>query len=141
MALYYDAERERQEAILAGERALNSLHDAEHYLGGARLWGIVDLFGGGGFSGFLKHAKLNDASRSLERAKRDLRNFQLELQDVRAIQNMQIDVGGFLTFADFFFDGIVADWLVQSKILNARKQVADAIAQVEWILGKLRNMR
>ncbi len=141
MAVFYDAERERQEAIRAGERALNSLRDAEHYLGGARLWGIVDLFGGGGFSGFLKHAKLNDASRSLERAKADLRLFQNELRDVRAIQDMKIDVGGFLTFADFFFDGIIADWLVQSKIQNARQQVSDAISQVEWILGQLRNMR
>ncbi len=141
MAVYYDAERERQEAIRAGERALNSLRDAEHYLGGARLWGIVDLFGGGGFSGFLKHAKLNDASRSLERAKADLRLFQDELRDVRAIQDMKIDIGGFLTFADFFFDGLIADWLVQSKIQNARQQVSDAISQVEWILGQLRNMR
>ena len=66
--------------------------------------------------------------------------FQKELRDVEAIQNLQIDIGGFLTFADFFFDGLIADWLVQSKIKNARKQVADAIAQVEWILGSLRNM-
>ncbi len=141
MGIFYDAERERQEAIRAGERALSSLRDAEHQLGGARLWGIVDLFGGGGFSGFLKHAKINDASRSLERAKADLRAFQNELRDVRDIQNMNINIGGFLTFADFFFDGIVADWLVQSKIQNARKQIADAISQVEWILGNLRNMR
>ena len=27
---YYNAEKERQEAIRAGERALNSLRDAEH---------------------------------------------------------------------------------------------------------------
>ena len=141
MGIFYDAERERQEAIRAGERALSSLRDAEHQLGGARLWGIVDLFGGGGFSGLLKHAKINDASRSLERAKADLRAFQNELRDVRDIQNMNINIGGFLTFADFFFDGIVADWLVQSKIQNARKQIADAISQVEWILGNLRNMR
>ncbi len=141
MAVFYDEERERQEAIRAGERALTSLRDAEHQLGGARLWGIVDLFGGGGLSGLVKHAKLNEASRSLERAKADLRTFQHELRDVRAIQDMRIDIGGFLTFADFFFDGVIADWLVQSKIQNARKQLSDAISQVEWVLGKLRGMR
>lgn len=137
---YYDAERERQEAVRAGERALESLRDAEHYLGGARLWGIVDLFGGSGLSGLVKHVRIGEASRCLERAKSDLRLFQKELRDVEAIQNLQIDIGGFLTFADFFFDGLIADWLVQSKIQNARKQVADAIAQVEWILGSFRNM-
>ena len=133
----YNAEMERQEAIRAGERALTSLRDAEHYLGGARLWGIVDLFGGGGLSGLIKHAEISKATQSLERAKSDLRLFQKELRDVDAIR---IDIGGFLTFADFFFDGIIADWLVQSKIQEARRQVADAINQVEWILGSLRNM-
>ena len=136
----YNAEKEMQEAINAGERALNSLRDAEHYLGGARLWGIVDLFGGSGLSGIVKHVKIGEASRCLERAKSDLRIFQKELRDIEAIQNLQIDIGGFLTFADFFFDGLIADWLVQSKIQNARKQVADAISQVKWILGSLRGM-
>lgn len=131
--MMYD--KERQEAIRAGERALSSLRDAEHQLGGARLWGIVDMFGGKTVSGFLKHMKISEASRSLERAKADLRVFQRELRDV---QDLRIDVGSFLTFADFFFDGIVADWLVQSKIQNARRQVEDAIRQVEQILGSLR---
>lgn len=140
MALYYDAEKEKREAIRAGERALNSLHDAEHYLGGARLWGIVDMFGGRGLSGLVKHVKLGEASKSLERARADLRLFQKELKDVEAIRNLQIDIGGFLTFADFFFDGLIVDWLVQSKIQDARRQVANAISQVEWILGQLRSM-
>ena len=138
MAGYYDAEKERQEAIRAGERALDSLKDTQYYLGGARLWGIVDLFGGGGISGFLKHSKIRTASRSMERAKADLRAFQKELKDVRAIGGLNIDIGGFLTFADFFFDGIIADYLVQSKINNARKQVSEAITQVEGILDALR---
>ena len=89
---YYDAERERQEAVRAGERALESLRDAEHYLGGARLWGIVDLFGGSGLSGLVKHVRIGEASRCLERAKSDLRLFQKELRDVEAIQNLQIDI-------------------------------------------------
>jgi len=138
MADYYNAEKERQEAIRAGERALDSLKETEYYLGGARLWGIVDIFGGKGISGILKHSKIRTAARSMEQAKADLRVFQKELKDVRAIGGLNIDIGGFLTFADFFFDGIIADYLVQSKINNARKQVAEAIAQVEEILEHLR---
>ena len=135
--MYYDPERERLEAIAAGERALNSLRDAQHYLGGARLWGIVDLFGGGGLSGLLKHSDIRKASRSLEQARGDLRSFQQELRDVTSLGGLQIDVGGFLTFADFFFDGVIADYLVQSKIVRARKQVMEAIEQVERILDSL----
>ena len=139
--MYYDPERERLEAIAAGERALSSLRDAQHYLGGARLWGIVDLFGGGGLSGLLKHSDIRKASRSLEQARGDLRSFQQELRDVTSLEGLQIDVGGFLTFADFFFDGVIADYLVQSKIARARKQVMEAIEQVERILDSLRALR
>ena len=139
--MYYDPERERLEAIAAGERALSSLRDAQHYLGGARLWGIVDLFGGGGLSGLLKHSDIRKASRSLEQARGDLRSFQQELRDVTSLEGLQIDVGGFLTFADFFFDGVIADYLVQSKIARARKQVMEAIEQVERILDSLRKLR
>ncbi len=141
MGLYYDAEKERQEAIRAGERALDSLRDTQHYLGGARLWGIVDLFGGETFSGLLKHMKLRDAKRSMERAKSDLRAFQKEIRDVRSLQDVDIDIGGFLTFADFFFDGVIADYLVQSKIRKARAQVEEAIRRVEQILDELRRMQ
>jgi hypothetical protein len=138
---YYDAEKERQEAVLAGERALDSLRDAEHFLGSARLWGIVDLFGGGGLTGLFKHSQLGKAQRSLERAKADLKSFQRELRDVYGLENIRIDISGFLTFADFFFDGVIADYLVQSKIRNARSQVEEAIEQGSRILDSLRSMR
>ena len=136
--MYYDPERERLEAIAAGERALSSLRDAQHYLGGARLWGIVDLFGGGGLSGLLKHSDIRKASRSLEQARGDLRSFQQELRDVTSLGELQIDVGGFLTFADFFFDGMLIDVLVQSKIAKAKEQVDEAIYRVEDMLQVLR---
>ena len=64
----YNEEKEKREARLAGQRALASLQDARNYLRSARNWGIIDLFGGGGLSGLLKHAKVRDASRSLEQA-------------------------------------------------------------------------
>ena len=103
----------------------------------ARNWGIIDLFGGGGLSGLLKHAKVRDASRSLEQAKADLQVFQRELRDVQSIDGLRIEIGDFLTFADFFFDGFVADYLVQSKIRNAQEQVDRAIDMVSNILQSL----
>ncbi len=138
--VYYNAEKERQEAIRAGERALSSLKDAQYYLGSARLWGIVDLLGGGGLSGLMKHSGISKASRSLERAKADLWSFQKELRDVAGVADIQIDISGFLTFADFFLDGVIADYLVQSKIRNARSQVEAAMGRVERTLNYLRRV-
>lgn len=132
--------KEIREAIMAGERALASLRLAKEKLDSARNWGIFDLLGGGFITDMIKHSKLNDASSYVENAKRDLLVFQRELRDVQVMRDIRIEVGGFLSFADFFFDGLVADYLVQSKISEARQQVNDAIYRVEGLLGQLKNV-
>lgn len=131
--------KEIREAIMAGERALASLRLAKEKLDSARNWGIFDLLGGGFITDMIKHSKLNDASSYVENAKKDLLVFQRELRDVQVMRDIRIEVGGFLSFADFFFDGLVADYLVQSKISEARQQVDDAIYRVEGLLGQLKN--
>ena len=54
--------------------------------------------------------------------------------------DLRIDIGSFLSFADFFFDNFFVDWMVQSKIDQAKSQVSQAIRQVEGILTELRRM-
>ena len=130
-------DRERQEAIDAGERALDSLYGVRKELESAGNWGLLDMFGGGMFTTFVKHSKMNDAQRYMERAKRDLAAFSLDLADVS--ETLNINSGDFLTFADYFFDGFVADMMVQSRIRDAQRQVDDAIYRVESILSRLRN--
>lgn len=130
-------EREIQEAIQAGSRALDSLEEAREYLRSAGNWGIVDILGGGLFTGLIKHSKLNSATACMEAAREDLRRFQTELRDVAGLPEIQLEVGDFLRFADFFFDGFVADFMVQSKIAQAREQVEQAIEEVSGMLGQL----
>ena len=130
--------KEMAEAIWAGERALTSLKTAQNQLNGARNWGLFDMFGGGMLSSMIKHSKINDASRYMENAKRDLQVFQRDLRDVNIPLDLRMEVGSFFSFADFFFDGFVADYLVQSKISEAREQVDDAIRMVENILRNLK---
>ncbi len=130
--------KEVREAINAGERALYSLREAKNNLQSAKNWGIFDMFGGGFLADVMKHSKMNNASTYMENAKYDLQVFQRELRDVYINLDMKVDVSGFLSFADFFFDGIVADYLVQSRIGEARRQVDSAIYQVENILADLR---
>ena len=139
MAYGYDKKKEIREAIEAGEHALSSLRAAKEQLDSARRWGVLDLFGGNMISGFLKHSRMSNASRCVDQAKSDLRRFQDELSDVRDLQGMDIGINDFLTFADFFFDGFLADIFVQSKISDARRNVDEAIRRVEAMLKKLRN--
>ena len=135
----YNRDLEIREAIDAGERALRSLRDARSSLGSERGWGMVDLFGCRGLSGLIKHVKIGDAKSSLNRAKADLEHFGREPADVREIQGLDIEIGDFLTFADFFFDGFLADIMVQSKIKQAQDKIDDAIDRVETLLGRLRS--
>ena len=115
--------REVQEAIRAGENALQSLYAAKDQLNSAKNWGLFDMFGGGFFTSMIKHSKLNVAAASLEEAR----------------YNLHINVNGFLSFADFFLDGLIADYLVQSRINDAREQVDDAIGRVETLLNDLQS--
>ena len=134
----YDYEREKREAIDAGEAALRSLRSAKSYLNTARGWGIYDIINGGLISTAIKHSKINSAQAQIEQAKWDLQKFSRELRDVSEITGNEFGIGSFATFADFFFDGLIADFYVQSKINKARAQVDEAIRRVENVLRELR---
>ena len=130
--------QEIKEAVRAGEKALISLGEAKRQLESARNWGIWDMIGGGLISSMIKHSRLDDASACLENAKMDLKIFHKELKDISDLSQMGIDIGGFLSFADIFLDGIVADWMVQRKIDEARDQVDRVIRRVESLVRELK---
>ena len=129
--------QEVYEAVQAGENALQSLYRAQEMLDKARTWGLFDIFGGNLFSGIMKHSRMQEARRCMEDARRDLSYFQKELRDVHE-PGLDALAGEFLTFADFFFDGFIADILMQSKINEARRQVAEAIRRTKELLTRLR---
>lgn len=133
----YRMDIEIKEAMDAGNRALQSLRNAENNLGDAGKWGIVDMLGGGLLVDLVKHSKMDNASGYMEQAKHDLQHFQRELKDVQMNANFSLNIGDFLNFADFFFDGFIADYLVQSKIRETQKQLKEAISQVERVLRQL----
>lgn len=122
-------------AIYAGERALSSLREARNTLSGAKTWGLFDIFGGNGFTGFIKHMKIDRARKILDTARRDLWEFRNELE---YLPEVNINIDGFLTFADFFFDGLLADVFVQTKINDCIRQLDDAIYKTENALKTLR---
>lgn len=133
--------KEIQEAIQAANHALACLRQADAYLQSAKNWGLFDMLGGGALTTFFKHSKMDDARYEMERAKRALQGFRKELVDVDQRLHLSLEIGDFLTFADYFFDGLIADWLVQSKIQDAKAQVENAIIQVRQIREDLLRYR
>ncbi|MCR5607573.1 MAG: hypothetical protein K6G26_00740 [Lachnospiraceae bacterium] len=132
-----DYEKERREAIEAGNRALSSLKAARADLNSAGNWGIFDLLGGGFLTDVIKHSKMNNAQVNMERAKWELENFGKELSDIAGYITFDFNTMDFLSFADYFFDGLLADWLMQDRINKAKSQVDEAISRVTYILERL----
>ena len=70
-------------------------------------------------------------------ARNSIRNLKKELSDVDQLVDVDLNISDFLSFADYFFDGIIADWMVQSKIKDARFQVDKAIRELNRIKNTL----
>lgn len=129
---------ELREAILAGDAALAPLRRAEESLDKAKGWGTWDMLGGGGFSTYIKHSHVDDARTEVRRAQRALSAFQQELADVGRHSEIRIDIGGMLSFADYFFDGLIVDWVVQGKISQSLEQVTTVRKQTGAAVVRLR---
>ncbi len=127
--------KEIREAIDAADNALYHLTEAKKYLNSAGNWGLLDIFGGGLISGIVKHSKMSNAENEIEAAKYALQSFSKELRDVSGYSSVHISE--FLTFADFFFDGFLADVIVQSKISDAKRECDEAIYRVNEIKREL----
>jgi chromosome segregation ATPase len=137
-----DLEADRMElceAIEAGRTAERSLDQVRSELRSAENWGTWDLLGGGTISTWAKHSKIDSAKRQAQVAQAHLRRFQEELADADQRLHLSLgDIGGFSTFADFFFDGLIADWIVQSKVQKASSACDAAIRKVAAALGDCR---
>ena len=133
-------ERELGEASAAEQRALATADEILESLSSAEGWGTWDLIGGGIIADLAKHSKLDEAQAAGEYLQSQLRAFRTELADVTISADFQVNIDGFLRFADYVFDGIFADWAVLDRINQAQAQVEDPRAQICAVLDRLGQM-
>lgn len=129
--------KEINEARSAGSAALSYLKSTEHELDKAKDLGTLDLLGGGTLTTYAKHCDIDDAKDYAMKAQDALRVFQRELKDVLYLDEIQFNISSFDKFADFFFDGFIADWVVQSHIKDSLDSVNRVIRQVDSIVNGL----
>lgn len=132
-----DELKELDEAIEASDNALDHLYRAKKILDSASGWGMVDMFGGGFISTFAKRSHLHDAQKEVQLAANALQVFNRELRDVNLGGVSEIGQDSFLGAADYFFDGMLADFLSYDRIQQTRRDVDRAIAEVESIRTRL----
>lgn len=131
--------KELNEAITAGNSVRQCLESAEGSLDSAENWGTWDMFGGGMISTAAKHSRIDEASEYISEAKEYYYKFKRELQDVNMKVDVQIDISSFDRFADYFFDGLIADWNVQSKIHSSQESVYAARNRVFTVVEDLKS--
>lgn len=131
--------RELREAIAAGQEVLYHLDSVGKSLDSASNWGIWDMLGGGLFVTWAKHSKLDQAREAARKAQQACRVFARELKDVQMQLDSSLQLDGFLKFADFFFDGFLADIMVQSRIGAMRDDIRRQRAYIERTLQTLRS--
>ena len=120
-----------------GEYLVYALERAEKALESAGNWGIYDMMGGGAISTHIKRGRMDDAQVAIMDASKRLRRFQKELEDVEMAVNADLNLGGLLSFADYFFDSFCVDWMVQDKIRSAERQVKHGLGMVRQTIQVL----
>ena len=132
--------KEIGEAVAAGDEVIAGLDSVIADFKSAGKWGIVDLIGGGLIVTAVKHSKIDRAKAAIHEVQTRLGRFRRELADLRTGPEapLGVEINSFEKFADYLFDGLIFDWIVQSKInrsLDAAREMRDRMAA---LVGDLR---
>jgi chromosome segregation ATPase len=133
--------KEISEAIIAGNDVISGLEQVIESLGSAEGWGTWDMLGGGLISTAIKHSRIDDARMGVNDVQTKMSQFKRELADVRKNAELQIEIGELETFADFFFDNLIVDWVVQSKIVDSLEQSKQAKNVIGQAVDELENQK
>lgn len=129
--------KEIGEALIVGHRVSGGLDRALANLNSAQGWGTFDMLGGGLIANIAKHSNISKAKAETDSIEFLLNEFGKELTDLKIDTELRIDISGFSRFADFFFDGLIADWNMQRKINDSRDSVLTVKSKVDLILDQL----
>ena len=133
--------REIREAINAGSSARGTADQILRELDSAQNWNTWDMFGGSGIiTHMAKHGHLDSAQDLTEELQRKLRRFKTELADIQITADTQVNIDGFLRFADYFFDGLFADWAVGNRISESISSVTATRSKISSTITKLEAM-
>ena len=111
------------QALTLTDQLITCLDDAERQLSSARNWGFLDILGGGLITDLIKHSKLQNAKNSMEHVNYIMQQLQQVLGSISIPGDYRMQIGGFATFADFFFDSGIVDIYMTAKIMNSLNEV------------------
>ena len=131
--------RETNEAMAAGRSILGQLENIERSLDDAQACAQWDLFTRKSIiTHIAKWTYLDDAQMHAQKLDALVRRFKAELSDLSIQTDFSLPGSDGLRFADWFFDGLIVDWTVLSRIQEAQGNLSPSRYQVQNLLGELR---
>lgn len=129
-------------ALNTVNRLIPLVDEAERQFKGARNWGFLDVLGKDSLVvDLVKHYKLNKAKNVMDDVNYLLQELSRQLGGINIPENYRMELGGFLTFADFVFDGVLVDVYMMSKIMNSIDQIRTLKSRLYTVKSRLEQMR
>mgnify|MGYP003288923432 FL=1 len=119
------------------DEILSLIDEAETKFNKARNWGFFDILGGGFITDLFKHSNLDSASDIMNKINYLLKDLQRELDEVVTPTDFSMNTNTFASFADFIFDGVLADAYMQSKIMSSLKELKNLRSTLLNLKSKL----
>lgn len=119
---------------------LSLIDEAETKFNKARNWGFFDILGGGFITDLFKHSNLDSASNIMNKINYLLKDLQRELDEVVTPTDFSMNTNTFASFADFIFDGVLADAYMQSKIMSSLKELKNLRSTLLNLKSKLSSL-
>ena len=129
------------QALILTDQLIAELDQAERQLTSARNWGFLDVLGGGLITDLIKHSKLNNAKSSMDRVNYLLQELRRALGGISMAGDYSMNVGGFETFADFFFDSGIVDVYMTAKIMSSLNEVRNLKNRCYELRSRLSSIR
>lgn len=129
------------QAINLTDQLIAELDQAERQLSSARNWSFLDVLGGGYIVDLIKHSKLSNAKVSMDRVNYLLQELRRVLGGISMPGDYSMSVGGFATFADFFFDSGIVDVYMTAKIMSSLNEVRNLKNRCYELRSRLSNIR
>ena len=129
------------QALNLTNQLIAELDQAERQLTSARNWGFLDVLGGGLITDLIKHSKLNNAKSSMDRVNYLLQELRRALGGISMAGDYSMNVSGFETFADFFFDSGIVDVYMTAKIMSSLNEVRNLKNRCYELRSRLSSIR
>lgn len=121
-------------ALRAGRSAYELAGEIVSNLESAEQIGRQDMYSSSFFVTYDKHQYLKAAQRRLDELRTRIQGFKGELADIGLPGEFEITMGGFWKFADYFLDGLWADYQAMRKIRKAAVPVMQFRRKMEDVL-------